>query len=112
MRMKQGVRKKIEDISAQLEEVFAAWAEVLPLLCKIEKLEPNECSTFLDSIAEFWDAYINKSDGSITIKIPMLHDHVEKLLKMYGTIRLFVQDSVESIHAIVYILAQGGDQHK
>jgi hypothetical protein len=24
------------------QEVFAAWAEVLPLLCKVEKLEPNE----------------------------------------------------------------------
>jgi hypothetical protein len=40
--MKQGVRNKIKDILARLEEVFAAWAEVLPLLCKVEKLEPNE----------------------------------------------------------------------
>jgi uncharacterized protein YutE (UPF0331/DUF86 family) len=35
----------------------------------------------------------------------MLHDHVEKQLKMYGTIGLLVKDSVKSIQAIVNILA-------
>ena len=102
----KGVRKKIEDISDGLEEVFAAWAEVLPLLRKVEKLEPNERATLLDSIDEFWDAYVDKSDGSITIKIHMLRDHVKKQLNAYGTIGLFVEDSVESIHAIVNILAR------
>jgi hypothetical protein len=73
----EGIRKKIKDILAQLEEVFAAWAEVLHLLHKVENLEPNECNTLLNLIAEFWDVYIDKSsNGSITIKIHMLHNHV------------------------------------
>jgi hypothetical protein len=79
--------------------------QLLPLLCKVEKLEANEHTTLFKSIAEFWDAYVDKSNRSITIKIHMLHDHVEKQLKTYGTIRLFAEDSVKSIHVIVNILA-------
>jgi hypothetical protein len=99
----QAVKTKIEGIAARLEDVFAAWAKVIPLLRTTQKLEPCECATLINSIAEFWDSYIDDSKGSITIKIHMLVDHVEKQLNKYGTIGLFVEDSVESIHALVNI---------
>ena len=100
-----GVKEKVEDILSRLKEIFAAWAEILPLLHTTQKLEPNEHTTLLNSIAEFRDAYMDKSKGSITIKIHMLFNHVKKQLNKYGTIGLFVEDSVKSIHAIVNILA-------
>jgi len=49
---------------------------------------------------------IDDSAGSVTIKIHQLVDHTAKQLTEYGTIGLLAEDSVESIHAIVNVLAR------
>jgi di/tripeptidase len=72
-----------------------------------KKIESEtEIQAFLDAINDFWVAYIDNCDGSVTTKIHLLVMHAEWYLRTYGTIGFFTEDALESIHAIVNRLAK------
>ncbi len=69
-------------------------------------MSPLEQLSLLSSIDAFNDAYVDKCKGTITIKMYHLVHHLKEVLEKYGTIGLFTEDAMESIHAIVNELAR------
>jgi hypothetical protein len=97
---------EIGEICSRYEDIFGAFSEIIPLLRSSRLLSPLERSSLLSSIAAFYDAYVQKCKGTITIKMHHLVHHLKEVLANYGTIGLFTEDAMESIHAIVNELAR------
>jgi hypothetical protein len=95
----------IEDIVGRHEKIFCAFSKVVPLFRASPLLTTFERATLLEAIDSFWELYNSNSTGSITIKIHHLFHHCREMLIRYGTIGLFAEDAMESIHAIVNLLA-------
>jgi hypothetical protein len=72
----------------------------------VTKLNSKQKRFLLDDIDLYWDLYIDICDGSVTPTLHLLKEHVKRLLEMYGTIGLFSEDAMESIHAVVNALAR------
>ena len=68
------------------------------------KLSPVQCEQLVNDVNTFLDAYIDSCEGSIRIKMSMLL-HLQDFLAAYSTICFFAKDAVESLHAIVNLLA-------
>jgi hypothetical protein len=78
----------------------------LPSLRSVRKLSRKEKDDLLDDIKTYWDSYIDNCSGSVTPKVHLLKEHVERLLECYDTVGLFAEDAMESIHAIINALAR------
>jgi hypothetical protein len=81
-------------------------ANLLPSFRSVRKLSQEEKDDLLDDIQTYWDSYIDNCSGSITTKVHLLKEHVKRLLEFYGTVGLFAEDAMESIHAIINGLAR------
>jgi antitoxin component of RelBE/YafQ-DinJ toxin-antitoxin module len=99
-------RGKINDISNRYEQILGAFSRIAPSFRAARLLSSAERASLLDDIQEFWEGYISHSDGSVTIKIHQLVHHFKEMLERYGTIGLFAEDGMESIHAVVNRLAR------
>jgi hypothetical protein len=98
--------EKVNEIANKHEVIWDAFNTILPILRSKEKIETEtEIQSFLDAIKDFWVAYVENCDGSVTTKIHLLVVHAERYLRTYGTIGFFTEDALESIHAIVNRLA-------
>jgi hypothetical protein len=97
---------KIIDICKRHHAIWAALNNLLPDFRSVRKLTRSEKDNLLEDIQKYWDAYIENCSGSVTTKIHLLKDHVKRLLETYGTIGLFAEDAMESIHAIINELAR------
>ena len=99
-------QQNVKGIAERHEKVFGSFAAVLPLFRKTGLLSDTEQQKLIVNIEKFWEAYIKHSNGSVTLKIHQMVSHTQEWLKIYGTVGLFTEDSVESIHAIVNALAR------
>jgi predicted hotdog family 3-hydroxylacyl-ACP dehydratase len=97
---------RVKEILCRHEKVFAAWARVVPTFRSTTLLPESERLSLIEDIAAFWDAYIECTSGSVTVKLHFLIMHTKQLLFAYGTIGFWAEDAVESIHAIVNLLAR------
>jgi hypothetical protein len=97
---------KIIDICKRHQAIWAALNELLPHFRSVRKLARSEKDNLLEDIQKYWDTYIENCSGSVTTKLHLLKDHVKRLLETYGTIGLFAEDAMESIHAIINELAR------
>jgi hypothetical protein len=75
-------------------------------LRSVRKLSRKEKDDLLDDIKTYWDSYIDNCSSSVTPKVHLLKEHVERLLEFYDTVGLFAEDAMESIHAIINALAR------
>jgi hypothetical protein len=98
--------KKINDICRRHGAIWYALAKLLPSFRSTKKLTQTQKQKLLRDIDSYWDSYIDNCNGSVTIKLHLLKEHVMRLLEMYDTIGLFSEDASESIHAIVNALAR------
>jgi len=99
------VKKALDDVVVRHKQIFKLFGQVVPNFRSTRLLDETQREELLEAINEFWEAYIGLSKGSITTKIHFLVHHTELMLKLYGTIGFFAEDSMESIHAIVNALA-------
>ena len=83
------------------KEIWAAWKNVLPSIRAARKLSDDEKTQLIADIKAFYNAYTTHSKGSVTIKIHLLLAHMSHMLDLYGTVGIFAEDSIESIHHIV-----------
>jgi hypothetical protein len=95
----------IGDIVGRHEKILCAFSKVVPLFRASRLLTSFERATLLEAIDSFWELYNSNYTGSITIKIHHIFHHCREMLIRYGTIGLFAEDGMESIHAIVNFLA-------
>jgi hypothetical protein len=99
-------KAKIEDIATRFDKILGSFSRVAPSLRAARLLSLPERASLLNDIQEFWEDYVLHSEGSVTIKIHMLVHHCKEMLERYGTIGLFAEDGMESIHAVVNTLAR------
>jgi len=99
-------KAKIEDIATRYNRILGAFSHIAPSFRAARLLSMAERASLISDVQEFWDEYILHSDGSVTIKIHMLVHHFLEMLKRYGTIGLFAEDGMESIHAVINTLAR------
>jgi len=105
--MNEEEKEKVFEIANKHQVIWDAFNTILPILRSKEKIETeSEIQSFLDAINDFWVAYIENCDGSVTTKIHLLVMHAKWYLRTYGTIGFFTEDALESIHAIVNRLAK------
>jgi hypothetical protein len=100
------VETKVNDIADKYEEVFQAWAEVLPLFRSTKLLPEVDRELLNTNIELFIEAYLEKTQGSITVKIHHLMEHTKRLISTTGTVGFWSEDPVESIHAVFNILGR------
>jgi hypothetical protein len=97
--------KEIISICERHELIWINLANLLPSLRSVRKLSRKEKDDLLDDIQTYWDSYIDNCSGSVTPKLHLLKEHLVRLLEFNGTVGLFAEDAMESIHAIINGLA-------
>jgi hypothetical protein len=101
------VKGQVHGICRRWEKIFDAFASFLPLFRAARLLSKDERQQLREDIAAFWDIYLKESGASsVILKIHQLFVHALEQLEKYGTLGLFAEDPVESIHAIVNTLAR------
>ena len=104
--MSEEEKESVIDISNRHQVIWDAFNAILPVLRSKEKIETEtEIQAILDAINDFWVAYVDNCEGSVTTKLHLLIAHAKWYLLTYGTIGFFTEDALESIHAIVNWLA-------
>jgi hypothetical protein len=81
--------------------IWTAFSKVAPLIRSSQKLSALEQDQLIANIDLFAQEYKHRSTENITIKMHWLVCHSKDLLLRYGTLGLFSEDSLESIHAMV-----------
>jgi hypothetical protein len=99
-------KAKIEGIATRYNRILGAFSHIAPSFRAARLLSMAERASLISDVQEFWNEYILHSDGSVTIKLHMLVHHFIEMLNRYGTIGLFAEDGMESIHAVVNTLAR------
>jgi hypothetical protein len=98
-------KESVIDIANRHQVIWDSFNAILPVLRSKEKIETEKIQAILDDINDFWVAYIDNCEGSVTTKLHLLIAHAKWYLLTYGTIGFFTEDALESIHAIVNRLA-------
>ena len=99
-------KAKIEGIATRYDKILGAFSRIAPSFRAARLLSMPERASLVADVKEFWEEYILHSNGSVTIKIHMLVHHFLEMMDRYGTIGLFAEDGMESIHALVNTLAR------
>jgi hypothetical protein len=85
----------------EIEEVWDCFAKIVPLLCSTRLLEMTNRAYLITYIEEFGELFTKNTKKNPTPKMHSLFPHVETCLKIYCTVGLFAEYSLEVIHALV-----------
>jgi hypothetical protein len=99
-------KAKIEDIATRHDKMLGAFSRIAPSFRAARLLSIAERASLIADVKEFWEEHVLHSNGSVTIKIHMLVQHLIEMMNRHGTIGLFAEDGMESIHALVNTLAR------
>ena len=97
--------KQLKDITTRFCEIWFLWQSILPAIRAARNLSPKEIEQLESDVKSFCEVYVKNTKGRITIKIHPLAAHLMEQISLYGTIGVFCEDSLESIHAIVKLVA-------
>jgi hypothetical protein len=97
----QEEKRRVLGIIRKHQPIWKAFSKVAPLIQSSRKLSALEQYQLIANI-DLFDAqeYTHRSTEIITITIHWLVCHSKDLLLRYGTLGLFCEDSLESIHAM------------
>ena len=98
--------ENMQNISLCHTEMWARWNSTLLTIRVAKKLKAEEIEQLKVEIIAFCDVYKMNCDGTFTIKMHILAALVIDQLDLYGTIGMFCEDNLESIHAIVNSFAR------
>ena len=98
--------EKLQSITMRFREVWNLWKSILPTVRAARKLSSEEIEQLNVDVEAFCKTYKEKTNGSITIKLHILAAHLAEQIATFGTIGMFCEDSLESIHAIVNSVAR------
>jgi hypothetical protein len=93
-----------EKLSKELSEIEQVWdffAKIVPLLRSTRLLEITKRADMITYIEEFGELFTKNTMKNPTPKMHSLFPHAEACLKKYGTVGLFVEDSLEVIYELV-----------
>lgn len=103
----ESVQKEVMDgIVARHKDIWKSFKNIVPPLRASRLLSNMEIEELLHDVDQFYLSYVNGSTGTITIKIHILVAHLKHYLVEYGTVGLFAEDNLESIHALFNTFAQ------
>jgi hypothetical protein len=96
------VKASVIEMTELHQPVFEALSIILPKIRSCRKLNDEEQIILKIAIKDFWEAHLAIEGATVTLKIHHLVFHVvDMLLDRFGTIGLFAEDAIESIHAFV-----------
>ena len=98
--------KQLKDITTRFCEIWFLWQSILPAIRAARNLSPKEIEQLESDVKSFCEVYVKNTKGSITIKIHLLSAHLMEQISLYSAIGVFCEDSLESIHAIVNLVAR------
>lgn len=99
------IDSEVEKCLARHKTCMEAFADAVPLLRSSRLLSEDDRNALLKNVDEFKKAY-EAHDASITVKLHQLFAHLITLLTKYGSVGLFGEDVIESLHAVVNSLGR------